>query len=75
MLLSFHKEWPERFSVFLPTAAFAVGEGHDIYKDAKRENYVLDPAAEMHPLKGKTPTSGAEDLTEKEYFSREKKLH
>ena len=64
------EEQPERFSVFFPTIAFVVGEGYDIFKEAEREreNYVLDPASEMHPLKEHTSTSRAKSLAEKSIF-------
>lgn len=58
------EEWPERFSIFFPTIAFVVGEGYDIFKEAGRENDVLDPASEILLLEGYTFASGAEGLTE-----------
>lgn len=39
----------------------------------QRENYALDPAAEMHSQKENTPTSRAEDLTGKKYILKKKK--
>lgn len=62
------EEWPERFNIFFPTTAFVVGERYDIFKEAERENYVLDTASEMYPLKEHTSASRAEDLAEKSIF-------
>lgn len=46
------EEWPKRFSIFFPTIAFVVGKGYDIFKEAGRENDVLDPVSEILLLEG-----------------------